>query len=104
MKLLYDTQWALSISPVLPSNDLGGLGHNIFSSKQGEGSASHSISSSARSSKDFGIANPSARAVFRLISSSYFVGCSIGRSPTSARRLDGSALVWPNNPWKPVKK
>ena len=56
----------------LGNQRLGGLGHNIFSSKQGEGPAPHSISSSARSSSDLGIANPSTRAVFRFSSSSYW--------------------------------
>jgi hypothetical protein len=40
----------------------------------------HSITSSARASSEGGTARPSAFAVLRLITSSYFVGCSIGRS------------------------
>ena len=38
------------------------------------------ITSSARPSTDCGIVSPSALAVFRLITSSNFVGCSTGRS------------------------
>ena len=41
----------------------------------------YSITWSARSSNVCGIVSPSAFAVLRLISSSNFVGCSIGRSP-----------------------
>ena len=41
----------------------------------------HWITSSARTSSDCGIVRPSAFAVFRLMTSSNFVGCSIGRSP-----------------------
>ena len=41
----------------------------------------YSITWSARSSNVCGIVRPSAFAVLRLISSSNFVGCSIGRSP-----------------------
>ena len=40
----------------------------------------HSITSSACSSSDCGIVIPSALAVFRLIASTNFVGCSTGRS------------------------
>jgi hypothetical protein len=36
--------------------------------------------SSARASNDCGIVTPSALAVFMLITSSNFVGCSMGRS------------------------
>src|SRR6266550_809019 len=42
------------------------------------------ITSSARSSTDWGIVRLSAFAVFRLIASSNFVGCWIGRSPALA--------------------
>ena len=38
------------------------------------------MTSSARASTAGGIVNPSALAVFRLMTSSYFVGCSTGRS------------------------
>ena len=41
----------------------------------------HSITSSARASSLSGIWRPSALAVLRLMTSSNFVGCSIGRSP-----------------------
>ena len=41
----------------------------------------HWITSSARSRSDDGITRPSALAVFRLIISSSFAGCSIARSP-----------------------
>src|SRR6516164_7047020 len=40
----------------------------------------HSITSSARASTIGGIVRPSARAVLRLIVSSYFEACSTGRS------------------------
>src|SRR5499427_2975179 len=40
----------------------------------------HSITSSARASSVGGISRPSAFAVLRLITSSNFVGCSIGNS------------------------
>src|SRR5437867_12913604 len=40
----------------------------------------HSITWCARSSIDGGMVRPSVRAVLRLITSSYFVGCSTGRS------------------------
>src|SRR6266487_3332080 len=43
-------------------------------------SQTHSITSSARSSSDFGIVRPSDLAVFRLTTSSHFVGCATGRS------------------------
>jgi hypothetical protein len=39
------------------------------------------LTSSARNTIDCGIARPSAFAALRLITISYFVGCSIGRSP-----------------------
>src|SRR5262249_38823304 len=39
------------------------------------------ITSSARASTDCGIVRPSALVVLRLITSSNFVGCSMGRSP-----------------------
>src|SRR5258706_3337454 len=42
--------------------------------------ASDSITSSARTSKDGGTVRPSALPVLRLITSSYLVGCSTGRS------------------------
>ena len=41
----------------------------------------HCMTSSARPSTDGGIVSPSALAVLRLITNSYFVGCSTGRSP-----------------------
>src|SRR5262245_14422424 len=41
----------------------------------------HSITSSARASSVGGTSRPSALAVFRLITSSNFVGCMTGRSP-----------------------
>ena len=41
----------------------------------------HWITWSARCSSDGGIVRPSAFAVFVLMTSSNFVGCSIGRSP-----------------------
>ena len=41
----------------------------------------YSITWSARLSTDCGIVNPSAFAVLRLMTSSNFVGCSIGKSP-----------------------
>ena len=40
----------------------------------------HRITSSARDSSDCGIVSPSALAVLRLMTSSNFVGCSMGRS------------------------
>src|SRR5262245_6763197 len=40
----------------------------------------HSITSSARASRDGGISRPSAFAVFMLMISSYFVGACTGRS------------------------
>src|SRR5262245_5259872 len=43
--------------------------------------AAHSITWSARASSDGGIVRPRALAVLRLMIRSYFVGCSIGRSP-----------------------
>ncbi len=46
----------------------------------------HWITSSARSSSDCGIVTPSAFAVLRLITSSNFVGCSIGISAGFAPR------------------
>src|SRR5262245_23494720 len=46
-----------------------------------EAAANHCMTSSARSSSDGGMVRPSALAVLRLITSSYLVGCSIGRSP-----------------------
>ena len=41
----------------------------------------HSITSSARASTDAGSSRPSALAVLRLITSSYFTGAWTGRSP-----------------------
>src|SRR5262245_33245201 len=41
----------------------------------------HSITWSARSSTEGGMVKPSAWAVFMLITSSNFVGCSMGRAP-----------------------
>ena len=49
--------------------------------RQAEEHGHHSTTRSARASTDWGIAIPRARAVFRLIARSNFVGCSIGRSP-----------------------
>jgi hypothetical protein len=49
----------------------------------GEGSRAstrYSITWSARPSTDGGIVSPRARAVFRLMTNSNFVGCSTGRS------------------------
>ncbi len=46
----------------------------------GQRSVTHSIIWSARCSRDGGIVSPSALAVLRLITSSYLVGCSTGRS------------------------
>src|SRR5262245_25427048 len=46
-----------------------------------EGLAAYSITSSARASSEGGTVSPSALAVLRLITSSNFVGCSIGMSP-----------------------
>ncbi len=43
--------------------------------------AAYSITSSARASSDGGMLSPRALAVFRLITSSNFVGCSTGMSP-----------------------
>jgi len=52
----------------------------------------HSITSSARESMDAGTVRPSALAVFRLITSSFFVGACTGRSagfsPLRTRRCD----------------
>src|SRR5215475_8337089 len=42
---------------------------------------SHSITSSARASSVAGTSRPSARAVLRLITSSYLVGACTGKSP-----------------------
>jgi hypothetical protein len=41
----------------------------------------HSITRSARSSSDCGIVRPRALAVFKLMTNSNLLGCSIGRSP-----------------------
>ena len=46
----------------------------------GHGETAHSITSSARASKEGGTVRPSALAVFMLIASSNLVGCSTGRS------------------------
>src|SRR5262249_54449557 len=46
----------------------------------------HSITSSARASSVGGTSRPSIRAVFRLITSSNFVGCWTGKSPGFAPR------------------
>src|SRR5262245_53124603 len=46
-----------------------------------EHAAPHSITSSASASSFGGMSSPRALAVLRLMSSSNFVGCSIGRSP-----------------------
>jgi len=55
---------------------------NRSTAKEGqEFAASHSITSSARARIEGGMVSPSAFAVFRLITISNFVGCSIGRSP-----------------------
>src|SRR5205085_10734671 len=51
-----------------------------------ERAASHSITSSARTSKVDGTARPSALAVLRLITSSNLVGAWTGRSPGFAPR------------------
>ena len=67
------------------------VGHlRLGGERRGEEAASHCadecpprghwITSSARSSSDGGIVRPSALAVLRLMTSSNFVGCSIGRS------------------------
>ncbi len=46
-----------------------------------QGAVTYWITSSDRCRKDCGTARPSALAVFRLMTSSNFVGCSTGRSP-----------------------
>src|SRR5262249_8298602 len=48
--------------------------------KSDELASPHSITSSARAISDAGTLRPSVRAVFRLMTSSNFVGCSTGRS------------------------
>jgi len=48
--------------------------------KRDEPTPFHSITSSARASRDGGTVNPSAFAVLRLITSSYLVGACTGRS------------------------
>src|SRR5262249_7930693 len=48
--------------------------------QRGELAPPHSIPSSARASSVGGISRPSAFAVFKLMTSSYFVGCCTGRS------------------------
>jgi transcriptional regulator with XRE-family HTH domain len=53
----------------------------------------HRITSSARSSSDGGIVRPRALAVFRLITSSNRVGCSIGNSAGVAPRRMRSTKV-----------
>jgi hypothetical protein len=58
--------------------------------------SSHSITRSARSSTDGGMVSPSVLAVFMLITSSNFVGCSTGRSAGLAplRILSTSRAAW----------
>src|SRR5206468_10963868 len=58
----------------------------------------HWITSSARSSSDCGIVRPSVFAVLRLMMSSNFVGCSMGRSPGFAplRILSTYTAAWRN--------
>src|SRR5882724_2842106 len=56
---------------------LGGLAGKLMNR---EVAAFHSITSSARASSIGGTEIPSAFAVFKLITSSYLVGCSTGRS------------------------
>ena len=46
-----------------------------------EGASSHSMTSSARASKVVGMSSPMVFAALWLITSSNFVGCSIGKSP-----------------------
>src|SRR5262249_43886450 len=55
-----------------------------------EVAAVHSMTSAARRRNDSGIARPSALAVVRLITRSYLVGCSTGRSPGFAP----SRILW----------
>src|SRR5215469_458605 len=55
--------------------------HAISGCEQVQQRATYSITSSARATKVGGIAMPTARAVFRLMTSSNLVGCTIGRSP-----------------------
>ena len=52
----------------------------LVSAKSAHSPWCHSIALSARASSDCGISMPSALAVFKLIASSKFVGCSTGRS------------------------
>jgi hypothetical protein len=58
----------------------------------------HSITSSARTKNDSGIASPIALAVRRLMISSNIVGCSIGKSPgfapLSISVLARAAMAW----------
>src|SRR6516164_7378473 len=51
----------------------------------------HSMTSSARASKDCGTVSPRALAVLRLMTSSNFVGCTTGRSPGIAPLRGGLA-------------
>jgi hypothetical protein len=63
--------------PFVPPPLVGCATINI---KVGRISVGHSMTSSARARIDGGIVRPSVFAVFRLITSSNFVGCSTGRS------------------------
>src|SRR5262249_61379138 len=61
----------------------------------------HSITSSARASNLSGILRPSALAVFALITSSNFVGCSTGKSPALAPLIILSTQPAVRRNWSP---
>ena len=71
---------AFAVLRLMSSSNLVGCctGRSITAKQSNQVAASHSITSSARARRVGGISRPSTLAVFRLISSVNFVGCSIG--------------------------
>jgi hypothetical protein len=90
--------WAASLTEVF---------HGLAAGEQdrGGGATPHSITSSARAKNERGIVRPSLLAVFMLMTSSNFVGCSTGKSAgfaplsilstNTAERLERSAKLAP---------
>src|SRR6516225_3002249 len=75
--------------------------HGRAAEQRYELAALHSITSSARASSVGGTSRPSAFAVLRLITSSYFVGACTGRSIGLNSSPNDGATAWIARNWPP---
>src|SRR6476646_3146045 len=77
------TQSEYMFSALPPNSDIARHSRHVSKVPEADSCSAtrrYSITSSARASNEGGTVRPSALAVLRLITSSYLVGCSIGRS------------------------